>query len=945
MANRKVIPTETIDGKSEAVRRIEQAERRSSKKLDLGGLGLETVPESISRLTQLRNLDISRNQLTSLPDSLLPLKELEVLDAYVNLLTKVPEWLSQFTELQTLRLSKNALSHLPEPLGQLQHLSVLDLDVNRFTATPECIGSLKQLEDLYFAANGLESIPDWIGELCNLQMLSLNYNRLTTLPGSIGRLQSLEILTLAGNRLTSLPLSLKNLSALRELYLHNNPGLGIPPELLGPAWTDVANGRGSPAAPHALLEYYFRIRPGLARPLNEAKLILVGRGEVGKTSLVNRLVNDKFHGDQVKTEGIQITMWPIKLTDSDDVRLHVWDFGGQEIMHATHQFFLTQRSLYLLVVNGREGAEDVDVQYWLSLIASFGGDSPVIIVLNKIRSHPFDLNRRGLQEKYPGRIRDFIRTDCQDRTGIEELKQAVLRETDRLPHLRDKFPASWFSIKERLSTMTENYIAFDRYRELCRDLGESDEAAQEELALALHCLGLALNYREDRRLRDTRVLNPHWVTNGVYKILNSSLVERNRGELRIGDLQQILDPGTYPEAMWEFLLSLMRRFELCFRFPEPRDDSFLVPELLGKDQPDVKDEFQVHACLNFQYTYQVWPEGVLPRFIVRTHALSTGQHRWRTGVVLGFEGNRALIKADPQGNCILISVTGPVEGRRRLLAVIRSDFERIHADISRLNPRASVPLPEDPTVVVPYDELRVFEGSGVTVIPRVVGGKVSAIEVEKLLNSIELPPMCAGWPVRTFVSYSHKDEYLRAQLDTHLKLFQRLGLIETWHDRRIPPGEEWGMEIDENLEKAQLILLLVSADFLASEYCYAVEMRRALDRQGSGQARVVPIIVRQCKWQSAPFAKLQVLPSDAKPVRLWADRDSAWSNVAEGIKRIITELRERGRDSSPPRGALLFDFDIHPEHHSCCEIPFSPANASESASGKCLSNSADGSWR
>ena len=97
---------------------------------------------------------------------------------------------------------------------------------------------------------------------------------------------------------------------------------------------------------------------------------------------------------------------------ADEVRFNIWDFGGQEIMHATHQFFLTQRSLYLLALNGREGGEDYDAEYWLKLIESFAGDSPVIVVLNKIDQHPFDLNYRGLQAKYP-QIRGFVKTDCR----------------------------------------------------------------------------------------------------------------------------------------------------------------------------------------------------------------------------------------------------------------------------------------------------------------------------------------------------------------------------------------------------------------------------------------------------------------------------------------------------------------------------------------------------
>ena len=146
---------------------------------------------------------------------------------------------------------------------------------------------------------------------------------------------------------------------------------------------------------------------------------MIGRGAVGKSSLVDCLVHKKpFDPNKKKTEGIQITAWPLKL-NGEKVRLHVWDFGGQEIMHATHQFFLTERSLYLLVLNGREGGEDADADYWLRLIESFGGNSPVIVVLNKIKEHPFDLNRRALEQKYVG-IREFVPTDCEDGTGIDE---------------------------------------------------------------------------------------------------------------------------------------------------------------------------------------------------------------------------------------------------------------------------------------------------------------------------------------------------------------------------------------------------------------------------------------------------------------------------------------------------------------------------------------------
>lgn len=138
-----------------------------------------------------------------------------------------------------------------------------------------------------------------------------------------------------------------------------------------------------------------------------------------------------------------------------------------------------------------------------------------------------------------------------------------------------------------------------------------------------------------------------------------------------------------------------------------------------------------------------------------------------------------------------------------------------------------------------------------------------------------------------FIVYSYKDERLWEQLERHLSLLAREGLITSWHDRRILPGEEWRGEIDSHLERANLILLLISADFLASDYCYDIEIKRALERHNCGDARVIPIILRPTDWGGTPFAKLQALPTDARPITTWANRDKALFNVVQGIRKII----------------------------------------------------------
>ncbi len=146
-------------------------------------------------------------------------------------------------------------------------------------------------------------------------------------------------------------------------------------------------------------------------------------------------------------------------------------------------------------------------------------------------------------------------------------------------------------------------------------------------------------------------------------------------------------------------------------------------------------------------------------------------------------------------------------------------------------------------------------------------------------------------PIDVFISYSHKDDDLREELVTHLANLRRQGKITAWHDRAIEAGEEWEAQIKGRLESARVILLLISPPFVASDYCYDIEMQQAIKRHNAGTARVIPIILRPCDWKDSPFSKLQVLPKDAKPVTQWSDRDAAFLDVVEGIRKAIDSLR------------------------------------------------------
>ena len=868
------------------------------RRLDIRSNQLASLPEGLGQLTNLQRLDSGSNQLANLPGSLGQLTNLRELDVRGNQLRSLPESLGQLTDLRELDVRGNQLRSLSESLGQLRNLRRLDIRSNQLRSLPESLGQLTDLRELDVEANQLASLPESLGQLRNLRRLDIRSNQLRSLPESLGQLTNLQELDVEANQLRNLSESLGRLRNLRRLFLHENFALGIPPEVLGPTLIQVLSERkGEAANPARIIEYYFNSRA--SRPLNEAKMILVGRGGVGKTSLVQQLVLRSFSLEENMTTGVAITEWTVPIGD-EDIRLNIWDFGGQEIMHATHQFFLTKRSLYLLVLNAREGEQDASVEYWLRLIESFGGDSPVIVIINKIKDHHFDLNRRGLQEKFPA-IRAFIQTDCEAGIGIDDLQRAIVRETDRLEHLRDPFPASWFAVKDKLADLDQNFITYSEYLTLCQENGITETTSQETLVGFLHDLGIVVNFRDNPRLAETHVLKPGWVTNGIYKILNAESIAEEEGTLRFQNLSKLLDPQDYPRDRYQFLLDLMEKFELSYEYYGSRGE-YLVPELLGKEEPELA-EFDGPDALRFEYHYNILPEGLLPRFIVRSRALNKDLPRWRTGAVLTLDGNTAVIKADIQDRKVSIAVIGEPAGRRRLLSVIRSDFEHLHGSIARLQSDEYVPIPGQQKAVVAYVKLRKMEAAGISTFPEVIGDNVVELNVTDLLNGVEEAAdqsyekerETGGLKeaVRVVFSYAHKDEELRDRLGVHIRVLERRRLIRVWYDREIKPGEKWADIIDDNFKRADLIFLLVSADFLDSDYCYQMEMQTALEREKNGEAQVVPIILEDCLWREAPFGYLQALPKDGKSVTSWDKQAEAWRDVAEGIKTAAEEIRRK----------------------------------------------------
>ncbi len=670
--------------------------------LDLSDNELIAIPSELRNLQQLEILKIQKNCLSRLPPELGQLQSLRILDLSDNQLVTIPAELGYLQQLNTLELQKNCLSCLPPELGQLHNLQTLNLDSNCLTFIPYELGALEKLQLLNLRNNQIALLPPALGQLKQLQWLGLSDNQLFSLPSELRYLEQLHWIDLSRNKLQSLPFEFWSLYALQWLYIHDNP-LALPHELT----TDPGN-------PTPLLVYLreLALQQQQAMPLNEAKLILIGEGAVGKTSLVQRLLYDTFDPRSSKTNGIAVERWSVPV-DEQSIDLNIWDFGGQEIMHATHRLFMTRRSLYVVVIDARSGERASRLEYWLRLVQSVAPDAPVLVVSNKVDEHPADLDQARWRRDY-SQIVGFAATSCATGDGITELREQISVQLRHIPHIHDELPHSWAAVKQALDTHTDEYLAYDSYLSLCREHHVTDPDSQRTLLGLLHDLGTSLYFSDALTLAETAVLKPSWITSAIYAIINyEPILNQSKGILDVDMLPRILDKQRYPRHKHGFILALMQRFEMCVPLDAQR---WLLPDLLPLSAPPEADPERAewHDALCFVYQYPVLPSSVMVRFLVRAYMPQQPPVYWRSGCILYLDGCRVLVSANSDKARIDVYVAGEPRRRRTILGMVRHWFAMINASFSGLADEIKelIPLPGYPEHLVSYADLLADEADG-----------------------------------------------------------------------------------------------------------------------------------------------------------------------------------------------------------------------------------------
>ncbi len=696
---------------------------------------LTALPESFWQLTQLRTLVLNDNRLAELPAGIARLQELLKLSlgswialnikfpvyqrpSIGNQLVSVPVELAQLGNLQSLWLDNNQLTSVPAELGRLSNLQWLYLDNNQLTSVPVELAQLSNLHTLGLDNNLLTSVPVELTQLGNLQRLYLYNNQLSSAPAELAQLSNLQRLRLSNNRLTSVPAELAQLSNLQYLRLDDNKLSKVPRELaqlyhlrrlaqpdnqiLRPLSFRVS---GNPLRyPPEIVESgdeeiwaYLRALDGAKREWI-SKMVVVGEGGVGKTSLLRALRAEPFVADEETTHGIEIKQLPLAHPTETDVTmlLNTWDFGGQEIYHATHQFFLTNRSLYVLVWNARLGYEQGKLNYWLDTIAVRAPNSPIILVATHTDEREADLPLAELQRSYP-QIVDLVKISNKTGNGVERLRQLVTETAASLPLMGEEWPVAWASVRYTVRDLaaTRNHIT---PQELTALLDEHQVTGTQARVLTkwLHELGEILFFQDEPELNDTVILNSQWVTEAISRVLESDDVIRQVGIFTREHMNQLW--REHPQWLRDHFLRLMEQFDLSYRILEDRDKS-LVVERIPYDPPAYEQAWEAHRettpCREIKMRFALdatMPAGIPTWFIARSHRFSLRTH-WRHGALLGDDrenpNHLGLIQAYPHDRYLTLTVRGSAP--QNFFALLRDGLEVTFARFPGLGIARRVP--------------------------------------------------------------------------------------------------------------------------------------------------------------------------------------------------------------------------------------------------------------
>ncbi len=645
----------------------------------------------LKELTSLTELDLRYNQISDIS----PLKELTSLielDLGINQISDISP-LEELTSLTELYLGDNQISDI-SPLKELTSLTGLHLGNNQISDISP-LKELKNLTELHLGNNQISDISP-LKELKNLTELNLWENQISDI-SPLKELTSLTKLDLQDNPIKELPEWIIEFNTEIEwgivtwidgaIYFYKNP-------LVRPPVDIVKQGK------EAIKRWFEQQKKYGEEKFYEAKILIVGEGAVGKTSLLKKLKNDAFvpeKGKGEETHGINIDTslhFPNVKNPGHTIHTSIWDFGGQHIQYFLHHYFLSEDALYILVSDKRKANENFE--YWFRAINHFGGKKPQVVVLynEKDKNYTdFVLELDRFKRSYPDFDIDTAIVDLklQDESWREFKKMLNKRLADLETVGTDGIKA-WNDVKDKLLSSDKNYISLDEFNSIATKKAGMDEEDIPFMLEYFHKTGFVLHFGKsnDRSLRQNVFLKPGWLIEALYAPIAERKDISNNEKAIIPEkwLEKYWDEKDYTKKERDLFISLLQenRFDVAFRLDSPDDDKFMVPQLLPNDSPKFDWQAVTGNGTRLRLDFDDFlPDGLITRFIVRANKFIKKQNGdllvGNKGVILEDENVISLVEADPKNNQIVIRLKNDTIGdfRGHILGIFKSIYDELPA--------------------------------------------------------------------------------------------------------------------------------------------------------------------------------------------------------------------------------------------------------------------------
>ncbi len=691
-------------------------------KIDINNniIELNISDNKISDLTPLRkliNLKLlwsSNNQITSL----MPLEELN--------------------NLETISLMNNFISDL-SPLRKLTKMQGLFIGNNKFSDT-SVLKNFKKLEALSLWRNNIKEIPE-LEFLTEIEYLALSSNHISDIH-LLSKLTKLNHLDIEGNQIKDFtPIKDFLLKEEKVFIFEENP---IEESLLQILRIKIFKERKS-----ALENYFFNLNKA-NKPLNEAKLMILGEGEAGKSNLRNYLQGLNFDDKKSATVGIAIDRWQLRKNETD-YRINIWDFGGQWLQQQVHKFFITNESLYVILLKAR--TEDSPNQ-WLEWIKVYAPNSKAIIVVNRmdeLHGQAFTLTENSITKEYPFVVgfhyvsfrEANFNNNLEAKLLVDKLRVQIEDELTNLPNIHAKTPLNYFNLKTQLEDeifVDKPFISFEYFDELVK----KKEIVGDRISLlnVYDRIGTLRYFKNTSRY----ILNPEWLSAGVYKLITNNRTEQLKGVVQLEDFPIILqkleeDKFEYNENDYGYLREMMDVFNLAYI--DEKTKTCFIPKQFEKDIPTVlvKEELFTDNYIYYYFQYEgYFPDSLISQFIAEKYNKLYKNYYWQQGIVLQDidedynQETLAYVRADASRKRIEIKVKG--ENRQYFFKEIKKCLKDLQKDIAFNYKEIIIDVKNE--VAIDYNKILVRYNNGKKAYYEVTDdGREIKINIAQVLGSIQ----------------------------------------------------------------------------------------------------------------------------------------------------------------------------------------------------------------